>query len=664
MYDEAHIGHARNYVCVDLARRVIEDVFQMRTRFVMNITDVDDKIILRGNLLFARQLLQSAAASSTAPSVIEAVARARAIIDEPKNEKVMDKLIEAQRLMLDAFAFAKVDPSLYPQAADFDAISRRFEREFLEDMDKLNVRRPWALTRVTEFIPEIVSYVERIIAQGFAYESKGSVYFDVKAFQAKHTYAKLQPNAIGDEELFAEGEGALSMELVSQKKSPMDFALWKASKKGEPAWASPWGEGRPGWHIECSAMASRILGEHIDIHSGGIDLLFPHHDNEIAQAEAHGDCDSWVNYWLHVGHLHIEGFKMSRSKKNFFSIREILQRHTPNQIRMFCCLSRFEAPVDYSDAAMANASDRERIFTEFFANVKVALRNAAKLIKEGSYVNEKYTEEDHTLHNLLATKQKQVLEAFRDNLCFPVAMDALQDLVRATNGYMARGPQSFKANLLVASASYVAHIFHVLGFTDNLDVESEIKFPTTSTHYADASAESGTVDREAVLAPLLDVLSAFRERVRSAAKEKKDVKEMLALCDDIRDNVLPELGIRLEDAQGSSSAWKLVDPAILKAERQKALEEAAAKQRAKEEAKAREIEKLREKMEKAKVHPKDMFRGETDKYSEFDEAGLPTKDEKGEPLSKSAIKKVQKSAADQQKLHEWYLEQIAKQSQQ
>jgi cysteinyl-tRNA synthetase len=188
------------------------------------------------------------------------------------------------------------DPSLSRSLARF------WEANFFKDMARLHVKEPDTLTRVTEYVPEIVAFVERIIQNGYAYEVAGSVYFDTNKFDTteNHTYAKLEPWSKGNKELLEEGEGRyahqppmasllspLSGALSSStgRRSAADFALWKASKPGEPFWPSPWGQGRPGWHIECSVMASAILGDNIDIHSGGIDLAFPHHDNEIAQAE-------------------------------------------------------------------------------------------------------------------------------------------------------------------------------------------------------------------------------------------------------------------------------------------------------------------------------------------------------------------------------------------
>ena len=217
----------------------------------------------------------------------------------------------------------------------FMEIARHFETEFLDDMKSLNVALPDVITRVTEYVPEIVDYIAKIIENGYAYESNGSVYFAVSVFDEaeNHSYPKLEPGNKGNQALLAEGEGALTIENPD-KRGPNDFALWKKVKEGEPSWESPWGPGRPGWHIECSAMASAIFDKHpIDIHTGGVDLKFPHHDNEIAQSEAYYNCNQWIKYFWHTGHLHIDGQKMSKSLKNFTTIKEILEVYNQRQIR-------------------------------------------------------------------------------------------------------------------------------------------------------------------------------------------------------------------------------------------------------------------------------------------------------------------------------------------
>jgi len=222
VYDHSHMGHAKTYVQSDVLRRIMTDYFGYHVKLCMNITDIDDKIIIRAN----------------------------------------------------------------ERGIKFEEISRNMETEFLKDCEALNIRLPTVITRVSEYIPEIVEFIEGIIKNGYAYESNGSVYFNVIKYSKAddHTYAKLEPTSFGNLELLKEGEGSLTAEAaVSEKENQQDFALWKKAKDGEPSWKSPWGMGRPGWHIECSAMAGAIFKEHpIDIHSGGVDLKFPHHDNEIA----------------------------------------------------------------------------------------------------------------------------------------------------------------------------------------------------------------------------------------------------------------------------------------------------------------------------------------------------------------------------------------------
>jgi cysteinyl-tRNA synthetase len=261
--------------------------------------------------------------------------------------------------------------SLYKETIDtrdqtmFTNLTQSMEGLFMEDMDALNVMRPDVITRVTEYVPQIVKFVEKIVDKGFAYEAEGSVYFDIAAFEkGGNTYARLKPENKNDESLREDGEGSLSKNLGG-KRGPGDFALWKKSKAGEPYWPSPWGEGRPGWHIECSVMASDVLGSRMDVHSGGIDLAFPHHDNELAQSEAyfceHGKGEhTWVNYFLHMGHLSISGSKMSKSLKNFQTIQDALATtYTPRSMRIVFLMGKWSDGVEISPDMRAQADNWE-----------------------------------------------------------------------------------------------------------------------------------------------------------------------------------------------------------------------------------------------------------------------------------------------------------------
>lgn len=265
--------------------------------------------------------------------------------------------------------------SLYKETIDtgdqsmFTDLTQDMERLFFDDMDALNVLRPDVITRVTEYVPQIVQFVERIVKKGFAYESAGSIYFDINAFEkAGNTYARLRPGNRNDKSLQDDGEGALSKNL-GEKRNEGDFALWKRSKKGEPYWPSPWGEGRPGWHIECSVMASDILGAQMDIHSGGIDLAFPHHDNELAQSEAffceHDKGEhTWVRHFLHMGHLSISGSKMSKSLKNFQTIQDALETtYTSRSMRVVFLLGRWNEGVEISPDMRAQGASWETLIS-------------------------------------------------------------------------------------------------------------------------------------------------------------------------------------------------------------------------------------------------------------------------------------------------------------
>jgi len=245
--------------------------------------------------------------------------------------------------------FTDIDDKIIRRAAELKVdpkdLAERYIREFHRDMDALKVARATLEPKATEHIPQIVQIIERLMEKGYAYQANGDVFFSVTAFPG---YGKLSGRKLEDMEAGAR------VEVDERKRDPFDFVLWKASKPGEPAWESPWGPGRPGWHIECSAMSAAYLGETFDIHGGGKDLIFPHHENEIAQSEA-AFGRPFVTYWVHNGFININHEKMSKSLGNFLLIRDLLETYPPEAVRLFLLSSHYRSPIDFTPGQMEEA---------------------------------------------------------------------------------------------------------------------------------------------------------------------------------------------------------------------------------------------------------------------------------------------------------------------
>lgn len=304
----------------------------------------------------------------------------------------------------------------------------RMIAEMYKDFDALNILRPDAEPRATLHIPEIIAIVQTLIEKGHAYVAEdGDVVFNVESFQQ---YGKLSRQNL--EQL----QAGARVEIKSVKRNPMDFVLWKMSKENEPSWDSPWGKGRPGWHIECSAMNSKELGNHFDIHGGGSDLMFPHHENEIAQSCcAHGD--DYVNYWLHTGMLMINKEKMSKSLNNFFTIRDILNKYDCESVRYFFLTAQYRSLLDYSEENIGLArSALERLYT--------ALR--------GCDVNVELNEDDSYV--------QAFKEAMNDDFNTPGALAVLFELAREIN--KAKGENQAQANQLASRLKQLAGVLGLL----------------------------------------------------------------------------------------------------------------------------------------------------------------------------------------------------------
>jgi cysteinyl-tRNA synthetase len=254
--------------------------------------------------------------------------------------------------------FTDVDDKIINRAGELGItireLSEKYIKEFYEDMDALKVERATVEPRATDHIDEIIGAVERLIARDHAYEAGGDVFFAVETFEK---YGRLSGRRL------EEMEAGARVEVDEKKRNPFDFVLWKGAKPGEPTWDSPWGKGRPGWHIECSAMSTRFLGHHFDIHGGGKDLIFPHHENEIAQSEGAFD-EPFVNVWIHNGFLRIDQEKMSKSLGNFLVIKDILKEYHPEVVRLFLLSNHYRSPVDFTHQAMVEAeAGLEKIYS-------------------------------------------------------------------------------------------------------------------------------------------------------------------------------------------------------------------------------------------------------------------------------------------------------------
>ena len=384
--------------------------------------------------------------------------------------------------------FTDIDDKLIKKANEegitVPEVAERYIKEFWTDAHGLNIREATVHPRATENIDEIQRIISVLVEKGYAYESGGDVYFRAKKF---NEYGKLSHQPL--EEL----EAGARIGVAEIKEDPMDFCLWKGAKPGEPYWQSPWGDGRPGWHIECSAMAGRYLGKTIDIHCGGLDLIFPHHENEIAQSECANGCE-FAHYWMHNGFINVDNHKMSKSLNNFFTVRDVANTYGYEPIRYLMISSQYRSPINYSTDIIEQAKNAlERLYT-CRDNIDFALQNAA----EGGKAPE-----------FLKKREEEFIAAMEDDLNTADAMAALFNLVRDINTFIASNNEKAA---IEACAEEFDNLAYVLGLVYNRG--------------------SKTLDSE--------VEKLIEER--TAARKAKDFKT----ADAIRDK-LKEMGITLED---------------------------------------------------------------------------------------------------------------------
>lgn len=430
-YDNSHFGHAMSYTFFDVIRRYLK-YRGYNLKYVQNVTDIDDKIIMRAN----------------------------------------------QR---------RISPA---------ELAQKYTASYREDMEALNIQPPDISPHATEEIPKIIEVIQGLIEKGYAYQTKDNcVYFRVTRDK---DYGKLSRRTLDMMQAGAR------VEIGEQKEHPMDFTLWKAAKPGEPSWDSPWCKGRPGWHIECSAMSLKYLGEQIDIHCGGQDLIFPHHENEIAQSESFTGKVPFAKYWLHNGFLQIGEDKMSKSTGNMMTIKEVLAKYSPDAIRIFVLSSHYRSPLSFTWEGL-EASERGAERLSRVANRKDSGDNTGSKLDASPFL-------------------QQFLEAMDDDFNTAKAMGIIFDLAREINQAADSGSKVNDACQLLQELSC-----KVMG----------LRLPST-----EARAESVEA------APFIELLIKTRYNLRQAKQYQ--------LADEIRGK-LADLGIILED-KPQGTTWRSKKP--------------------------------------------------------------------------------------------------------
>jgi len=432
IYDYFHIGNGRTFVMSDIIRRYLE-YKKYNVKFVMNLTDVDDKIIKKAN-----------------------------------EENVPTSEVTA-----------------------------RYEAAFMEDIKKFKMKPADVYPRATEHIQEIEDVIEKLEQKGIAYNVDGNVFYDIGKFNG---YGKLSGKNIDDLEVGAR------IEVNDEKKNPLDFSVWKKSKEGEPSWKSKWGEGRPGWHIECSAMSMKHLGETIDIHAGGNDLIFPHHENEIAQSEA-ATGKEFAHYWMHFGFLNIDKVKMSKSLGNFFTARDILDQYPAEALRLLFVQSHYRSPLNFSRELIESAQKG----TEKLNNLARVLIDGVNN-SDGTLVDFDFDK----FYNLFA-------DAMDDDFNTSQAAAVIFDFVREANKVVAENENINSEFFAKANEFIQATAETVLGII----------------HFEDLEKKDNSDDDAWILVQI---------ELRSKAKAEKNWQ----LADEIR-NALTEKGIILEDGKNGTT---------------------------------------------------------------------------------------------------------------
>jgi cysteinyl-tRNA synthetase len=463
VYNYFHIGNARSFLMSDVIRRYLE-YRGYEVKYVMNITDVDDKIINKAN---------------------ESNKTTKEITDE------------------------------YTQA-------------FFDDINNLGIKRASVNPKATEHIQEIINLIKRLVDKGTAYQVNNDVYYSIEKFKS---YGKLSGKNISD--LIA---GA-RVDVGEIKRNPLDFSLWKGMKPNEPFWESPWGKGRPSWHIECSAMAMKYLGETIDIHCGGNDLIFPHHENEIAQSETCNE-KPFSNYWIHFGFLNLDNEKMSKSKGNIFTTRDILSKYPANVLKFYYLQTHYASPLNFTDEGLEGAKNG-------FERLQNSISELKRRKKENKYGQIEIEINDY---------ENRFIEAMDDDINSPKGMSVLFDLVKQVNLVLQKEEGISEKGIKSVLSFFDRTFSGVFGL--NASETTSVNIPDSILSAIVSKKENFYKMLGVIFSELnkenVDLLLDKLVEKRKEAKTNKNWK----LADQIRDE-LKQTGILLEDKKDGSTIWKI-----------------------------------------------------------------------------------------------------------
>jgi cysteinyl-tRNA synthetase len=438
VYDYFHIGNARTFIMSDIVRKYLE-YKGYKVNYVMNLTDIDDRII----------------------------------------KKSIEEKIPASE------------------------VAKKYSDAFFEDISRLGIKSANTYPKATENIDEIIEMIKSLVDNGFAYNVDGNIFYNVSSFKE---YGKLSGKNI--EEL----ESGARVEIMEEKQNPLDFALWKKAKEGEPFWESEWGKGRPGWHIECSAMSCKHLGNTFDIHAGGNDLIFPHHENEIAQSEA-ANKQPFVKYWLHLGFLNINKEKMSKSLGNFFTARDVLSKYSAEAIRLFFAQAHYRGPVEFADDLLDSAEKG----LEKLKNIKSTIESAIQKNNTDG-INPEFD---------IKSFEKRFTETLDDDFNTPKAVAVIFDFIKEVNRTLAE--------------------YENVNLNFYIDVKNFLNNTADSVLGIISFEEKEKIQDSLLENDLIKILIDIRLK----AKKEKNFQ----LADDIRKK-LDHLGITLKDTKEGTDFFK------------------------------------------------------------------------------------------------------------